>query len=81
MFTRLLTRIRAARGRRFLEARRAPTHAERELLEGRIDDWKEDVFAAGGDGSVTPTLPEAGTAEELYEEFERDEKRPRDPAP
>jgi hypothetical protein len=85
MRLRILRRVERSRTRR--RARRleaaagARTATERELLEGRLGDWKEDVFAAGGDGATVPTLPEAGTAEELYEEFERDEERPPDLAP
>ena len=54
--------------------------SERELLEGRIDDWREDVFVAGGDGGASPSLPET-TPAGLYEEFEHDSERPRDEAP
>jgi hypothetical protein len=54
--------------------------AERERLEGRVDDWREDVYVAGGDGGVAPALPET-TPEGLYEDFEHDSERPPDPAP
>jgi hypothetical protein len=76
---RVVARVTRERARRLEEGLRAPTQAERELVEHRVDDWKEDVFVAGGDGAVTPVLP-IGTPEDLYEEFERDATQPRDRA-
>ena len=66
--------------RREIEARRDPDRLERELVEQDIDGYKADVFAAGGDGSVGPTLPPA-LPSELYEKLEHDEEAPRDRAP
>lgn len=65
---------------REIEAERDPNPLERELIELDIDAYKEDVFAAAGNGSVFPTLQPA-LPSELYEELEHDEERPRDPAP
>ena len=70
-------RERALRGA--VAAREAEGPLERELLEGDVDAYKEDVFAAGGDGTVLPTLPTVPPGE-LFEEFEGDEAAPRDPA-
>jgi hypothetical protein len=77
---RLRTRLADRRVARFVEASRADDPAERELVEGRLGDWKDDLYAASGDGVAGPGLPEA-TPKELYEEFERDQSRPPDPAP
>ena len=52
---------------------------QRELLEGRVDDYKEDVYVAEGDGEVFPSLP-VTTPEELYGEFEADSEAPVDVA-
>lgn len=65
--------------RREIEARRDPDPLERELVEQDIDGYKEDVFAAGGDGSILPTLQPA-LPSELYEELEHDEEAPREQA-
>ncbi|MGE5689251.1 MAG: hypothetical protein ACM33B_01720 [Pseudomonadota bacterium] len=73
---RMMTRVFGRRPRHD----EVPDEAERELLEGRIDDWREDVYVAGGDGAIAPSLPE-GTPEGLYEDFERDAERPPDLAP
>jgi hypothetical protein len=67
------------RSARIVEGSRAPDPAERELIEGRLDDWKEDVFAASGNGVAVPGLP-ATTPKGLYEEFERDVAKPGEPA-
>lgn len=63
--------IARRRKERLVDAARTTDPVERELIEGRIDDWKEDVFTASGDGITGPGLPET-TAKGLYEEFERD---------
>ena len=65
---------------RDIESHRDPDRLERELIEQDIDAYKEDVFAEAGNGSVAPTLQPA-LPSELYEDFEHDEERPRDPAP
>ena len=65
---------------RDVESRRDLDRLEHELIEQDIDAYKEDVFAAAGNGSVSPTLQPA-LPSELYEELEHDEERPRDLAP
>jgi hypothetical protein len=72
----LMTRVLGQRPRHD----EVPAEPDRERLEGRIDDWREDVYVAGGNGAVAASLPE-GTAGDLYEDFERDAERPPDPAP
>lgn len=79
-FRRLRARLTSHPEARLVDAARTHDPVERELIEGRLGDWKDDVFVAGGDGAVAPLLPEA-TPRGLYEEFERDESPPRDPAP
>ncbi|HSL63984.1 MAG TPA: hypothetical protein VK874_04935 [Gaiellaceae bacterium] len=60
--------------------REVEDEVERELLEGRVDDYKEDVFVAEGDGEVFPSLSET-TPGRLYGEFEADSEPPPDRAP
>ena len=67
------------RNARIVERSRAPDQVERELIEGRMGDWKEDVFVASGDGVGVPGLP-VTTPKGVYEEFERDATKPHDPA-
>jgi hypothetical protein len=73
---RLMNAVRRQRRRH----REVSEETEREVLEGRIDDWREDVFVAGGNGAIAPSLP-LSTPEDLYEGFEHDLERPADPAP
>ena len=61
-----------------VEAARTADPVERELIEGRFGDFKDDVYAASGDGIAAPGLPET-TPRGLYEEFERDQATPHDP--
>jgi hypothetical protein len=75
---RLRQQFSERRNARIVEGSRAPDPAERELIEGRMDDWKEDVFAASGNGVAVPGLP-ATTPKGLYEEFERDAAKPGEP--
>jgi hypothetical protein len=65
--------------RSLVEGSRAPDPVERELIEGRVGDWKSDVYAAGGNGVAGPGLP-VTTPKGLYEQFERDLSEPDDPA-
>ena len=65
---------------RDVESRRDLDRLEDELIEQDIDAYKEDVFAAAGNGSVSPTLQPA-LPSELYEELEHEEERPRELAP
>jgi hypothetical protein len=66
--------------RRVAESAQTVDEDERELVEGRYDDWKADAFAASGNGVGAPALPET-TPKELYEEFELDQAPPPDQAP
>ena len=77
---RLRKRLADRRAARFVDASRTDDPVERELVEGRLGDWKDDLYAASGNGMAGPGLPEA-TPKELYEEFEHDQSRPEDPAP
>jgi hypothetical protein len=81
---RLLDRWRAwrARGAVVQEQEVAAAHdeLEREILQHDVSGVKDDAFVGGGDGLVTPGLPEA-TPREVYREFEHDEERPVDRAP
>jgi hypothetical protein len=77
---RLRKRFSDRRAARFVDASRADDLVERGLIEGRLGDWKDDLYAASGNGVAGPGLPEA-TPKELYEEFEHDQSRPQDPAP
>jgi hypothetical protein len=70
-FKHLRSEFAKSRKARVVDARRAPDPVEQELLEGRLGDWKDDVYAASGDGIAGPGLP-ATTPKGLYEEFERD---------
>jgi hypothetical protein len=53
---------------------------EAEILAHDVEAMDADTFAAGGNGVVVPTLPEA-TPSELYSEFDADQERPADEAP
>ncbi|MGL6280035.1 MAG: hypothetical protein ACRC50_10825 [Gaiella sp.] len=53
---------------------------DEEILRHDLGGVKEDTFVAGGNGYVTPGLPET-TSHGVYEEFEHDEQAPADPAP
>lgn len=71
------------RGPRWTEAPALPVSHdpfEAEILAHDVEAVDADTFAAGGNGVVVPTLPEA-TPSELYSEFDADLERPVDEAP
>jgi hypothetical protein len=64
---------------REVDAARAEGPLERKLLEGDIGEVKSDTALAAGLGAGALLGP--GTADEVYEEFERDEEAPPNSAP
>jgi hypothetical protein len=77
---RFRTRLAGRRVARFGDASRTADPVERELIESRLGDWKDDLYAASGNGVAVPGLPEA-TPKELYTEFEHDQSPPHAPTP